>query len=93
MVKKTVVILGAGMSGLVAGYEFSKLGVPVHIIERLDVPGGLARTERYDDYYVDAGPHLFHTSSAEIIAYWHELFPGAFRTPALYGKNYVDGLY
>ncbi|PKO41830.1 MAG: hypothetical protein CVU30_12885 [Betaproteobacteria bacterium HGW-Betaproteobacteria-3] len=93
MVERSVVVLGAGMSGLVTAYEFARRGVPVRVIERLSVPGGLARTQRFDDYYIDAGPHLFHTSSPEIVAYWQNLFPGMFRTPALYGKNYVDGQF
>lgn len=93
MVKRSVVILGAGMSGLVTAYEFAKRGVDVRVLERLSLPGGLARTLRFKDYYVDAGPHLFHTSSPEIIAYWEALFTNIFRTPALYGKNYVDGAF
>jgi sialic acid synthase SpsE/protoporphyrinogen oxidase len=93
MVDRSVLIFGAGMSGLVTAYEFAKQGVPVRVLERLPIPGGLARTLRFDDYYIDAGPHLFHTSSPEIIAYWQSIFPGVFRTPALYGKNYVDGKF
>ena len=93
MVDRSVLIFGAGMSGLVTAYEFAKKGVPVRVLERLPIPGGLARTLRFDDYYIDVGPHLFHTSSPEIIAYWQSIFPGVFRTPALYGKNYVDGKF
>jgi protoporphyrinogen oxidase len=93
MVDKRVFILGAGMSGLVAGYEFLKKGVPVTIIEKFEVPGGLAKTIRYEDYYIDSGPHLFHTSNPEIIEYWKELFSDIFTMPSLYGKNYVEGKY
>lgn len=93
MVDRSVVVLGAGMSGLVTAYEFARRGVQVKVIERLPIPGGLARTLRFDGYYIDAGPHLFHTSSPEIVAYWQSLFPGVFRTPALYGKNYVEGKF
>ena len=93
MVRGKVVVLGAGMSGLITAYEFAKRGVSVLVLEKLPIPGGLARTMRYDDHYIDAGPHLFHTSSPEIIAYWESIFPEAFRTPALYGKNYIDGKY
>ena len=93
MVARKVVVLGAGMSGLITAYEFARRGVPVRVIERLPIPGGLARTLRFDNYYIDAGPHLFHTSSPEIIAYWQSIFPGVFRTPALYGQNYVDGKF
>jgi N,N'-diacetyllegionaminate synthase len=93
MVERSVFVLGAGMSGLITAYEFAKRGVKVRVLERLSMPGGLARTLRFDDYYIDAGPHLFHTSSPEIISYWQSIFPDVFRTPALYGKNYVDGKY
>lgn len=93
MVDRSVLVFGAGMSGLVTAYEFAKRGVPVRVLERLSIPGGLARTLRFADYYIDAGPHLFHTSSPEIVAYWQSIFPGVFRMPALYGKNYVDGKY
>lgn len=93
MVDRSIVVLGAGMSGLVTAYEFAKRGVSVRVLERLSIPGGLARTLRFDDYYIDAGPHLFHTSSPEIIAYWESIFPNVFRTPALYGKNYIDGKF
>ena len=75
MVTRSVIVLGAGMSGLVVAYEFAKRGVPVRVLERLPIPGGLARTLRFNDYYIDAGPHLFHTSNPEIIAYWQSLFP------------------
>ena len=93
MVDGSVIVFGAGMSGLVTAYEFAKRGITVRVLERLPIPGGLARTERFEDYYIDAGPHLFHTSSPEIIAYWQSVFPNVFRTPALYGKNYVDGKF
>lgn len=91
--EKVVYVLGAGMSGLVVAYEYAKRGLKVKVIERLQVPGGLARTMRFDGYYIDAGPHLFHTSNPDIIAYWGELFSDVFKTPTLYGKNYVDGLF
>ena len=93
MVDRTVIVIGAGMSGLVTAYEFAKKGVPVRVLEKLSIPGGLARTVRFDDYYIDAGPHLFHTSSPEIIAYWEEIFGSVVRTPALFGKNYIDGQF
>lgn len=93
MVDRSVLIFGAGMSGLVTAYEFAKRGVPVRVLERLSIPGGLARTLRFEEYYIDVGPHLFHTSSPEIITYWQNIFSDIFITPALYGKNYVDGKY
>jgi protoporphyrinogen oxidase len=40
---KEVLILGGGLTGLSAGYELSKAGYKVRIIERDSIPGGLAR--------------------------------------------------
>ena len=93
MVIAEAIILGAGMSGLVTAYELAKKGVNVRVLEKLSIPGGLARTIRFDGYYIDAGPHLFHTSNPEIITYWEELFPDVFRMPTLFGKNYIDGKF
>jgi sialic acid synthase SpsE/protoporphyrinogen oxidase len=84
-------IIGAGISGLVVAYELAKAGVKVIVHEKMAVSGGLARTERFDGYYIDAGPHLFHTSNPDIAAYWEHNFPGEFRFPALYGGNWIDG--
>lgn len=88
---REVHIIGAGVSGLVAALEFARAGYQVHVYEKDLVPGGLAKTIRYEDYYVDLGPHLFHTSNPDIVAYWESLFPGEFRFPALFGGNFLDG--
>lgn len=93
MVNKRVYVLGAGMSGLVCAYEFLKKGYQVVVYEKLKNVGGLSRTERYDAYYVDSGPHLFHTSNQEIISYWQKEFGSIFKMPSLYGQNYIDGQY
>ena len=43
---KTVVVLGAGISGLVVGYELAKLGYDFRILEARDRVGGLVWTVR-----------------------------------------------
>src|SRR5438046_8909922 len=43
---KRVVILGAGLAGMVAGYELSQLGHNVTILEARMRPGGRAHTLR-----------------------------------------------
>ena len=55
---KKVVILGAGMAGLVAGFELSKLGHDVTILEARTRPGGRVHTLREpfsDGLYAEAG--------------------------------------
>ena len=41
-----VAILGAGMAGLVAGYELQRAGYEIIILEARDAPGGRVRTLR-----------------------------------------------
>ncbi len=53
-----MLILGAGMAGLVAGYELSKLGHDVTILEARTRPGGRVHTLREpfsDGLYAEAG--------------------------------------
>ena len=55
---KKVAILGAGMAGLVAGYELSQLGHDVTILEARMRPGGRVHTLREpfsDGLYAEAG--------------------------------------
>ena len=56
--RKKVLILGAGMAGLVAGYELSKLGHDITILEARPRPGGRVHTLREpfsDGLYAEAG--------------------------------------
>src|SRR5882762_2130334 len=55
---KKVLILGAGMAGLVAGYELSELGHDVTILEARTRAGGRVHTLRepfLDGLYAEAG--------------------------------------
>lgn len=55
---RKVLVLGAGMAGLVAGYELSKLGHDVTILEARARPGGRVQTLRTpfsDGLYAEAG--------------------------------------
>src|SRR5712692_10339281 len=45
-----VVIIGGGPAGLTAAYELSKSSVPVVVLEKDPVVGGLARTVDYKGY-------------------------------------------
>src|SRR5690554_3755251 len=53
---KKVIIIGAGIAGLCAGYELKKLGVKVLLLEALpDHIGGRLRTLRKDGLQVELG--------------------------------------
>lgn len=51
------IIVGAGISGLLAALALSKEGKNVLIIEKSNILGGNCRTYEIDGYHVDTGPH------------------------------------
>lgn len=53
-----LLILGAGPAGLTAGYYAAKKGGNVHIIEKSQEVGGLAKTLKHGDILYDIGPHI-----------------------------------
>lgn len=61
--RQPVVILGAGLAGLAAGYELTKAGHQVTIVEMWDDVGGLARTIEKNGFRFDTGPHRWYTKS------------------------------
>src|ERR1044072_9191195 len=55
---KKIIIIGAGMAGLCAGYELTQAGHDVTILEARTIPGGRVHTIREpfsDGLYADAG--------------------------------------
>lgn len=55
-----VIIIGAGLAGLAAGRSLGAAGADYLIIEALDRPGGLCRTEVVDGFTFDYTGHLLH---------------------------------
>jgi protoporphyrinogen/coproporphyrinogen III oxidase len=52
----SVVVVGAGLSGLAAAYRMQRAGATVTVLESASGPGGRVQTERHGDYIVDTGP-------------------------------------
>jgi len=52
----SVVVVGAGLSGLAAAYRLRQGGATVTVLESASGPGGRVQTERHGDYIVDTGP-------------------------------------
>ncbi len=61
--RKRVLILGAGLAGLAAGYELTKAGHHVSLIEKETDVGGLARTLNVNGFRFDTGPHRWYTKN------------------------------
>lgn len=68
-----VVIVGGGMSGLAAAYEFTRRRVPVLLLEAAPAPGGVVKTERIDGCLIDAGPDALLTQKPAAIDLCREL--------------------
>ena len=80
---KKFVILGAGPVGLVTGYFLAKQKFNVEIYEMQNQVGGMCRTWKWRDFYVDTGPHIFHTSDKDLWKLWQKLFK----------NNLIEGIY
>jgi phytoene desaturase len=52
------VVIGSGFGGLAAAIRLGARGWRVTVLERLDRPGGRARTHRQDGFTFDAGPTI-----------------------------------
>ena len=72
--EKPVVVVGAGVTGLVCPHLLAKAGVRVIVVECLDDVGGLARSFRYHDEFVfDCGPHRFDVTNPSIGTYVRDI--------------------
>ena len=61
-----IVILGAGLAGLAAGYVLTRSGTDTLIIERDSTVGGLAKTIHRLDFRFDMGGHRFIANNKKI---------------------------
>ena len=59
MADKRVVVIGAGIAGLVAALRLAHLGLQVTVIERSQAAGGKVRAQEIDGQFIDAGPTVF----------------------------------
>lgn len=88
-----VIILGAGPAGLTAAYELVRHDVPVTVLERDPVVGGIARTEFYKGYGYDIGGHRFYTKMSEVHRLWHHVLGERLvRVPRL-SRIHYDGKF
>jgi len=89
---KKIVILGAGVTGMTAAYALSKKGFDITVIEKNDFVGGLASSFLYKDYYLDYGPHNFHTHLPWVIKFLEdELGVNLKKMPSRPAKIFFNG--
>jgi len=63
---KEVIILGAGLAGLGAGYTLSKSSMDIVVIEADKSVGGLAKTIKHHGFRFDLGGHRFKTNKQKV---------------------------
>lgn len=68
-----VIVVGAGIAGLVAAWDLSRAGADVTVLESERRPGGVIVTERRDGFLVEGGPDGFLASEPDLPALAAEL--------------------
>jgi len=63
-----VIVVGAGVAGLVAAWDLSRAGADVTVLESERRPGGVIVTEQRDGFVVEGGPDGFLASEPELPA-------------------------
>ena len=90
---RSAIIIGGGPAGLTAAVELGRLGIPVRVLERDRLVGGIARTESYKGYRFDIGGHRFFTKIGEVEKFWHDLLGGEFITRPRISRIFYQGKF
>jgi protoporphyrinogen oxidase len=72
-------ILGAGPSGLAAGYMLAKAGLKPVVLEKDKVPGGLMRSIKYREFSIDLGRKELYNRIAKVDALWSKILGSDYR--------------
>jgi oxygen-dependent protoporphyrinogen oxidase len=95
---RSVIVIGAGISGLVCAYRLKSLGVDTLLIEKSDRPGGVIRSDLIDGCLIERGPNST-TGTADVLGLvqelgvWDELVEGDPRAPAfIYFRGKLHGV-
>ncbi len=89
----SIVIVGAGISGLALGWLLTKAGKAVTLVERESTVGGLARSFHYDGFTFDIGPHRFRTEEPEIVDFIRKAAEDRFLNLSENAGVYLFGRY
>lgn len=67
-----VLVVGAGISGLVCAHALRKSGIDAQIVEASPRPGGVIRSERREGYLLELGPQSF-SATPPLLGLCHDL--------------------
>lgn len=94
--KRKVIILGGGISGLSVAWRLAENGFPVEVIELNPYFGGLAGCLRRGQYVFDVGPHYFVSEHDDIVKAVKGLFEDEIpvkekvKAKLFFNNRYVD---
>ena len=88
-----VVVLGAGLAGLATAYELTKAGVRVTILEKEDFAGGMAVSWKTGPYWLDHGPHRFHSRDKQLIEHLYEILDNEVVIRDRMSRIYMQGKF
>jgi oxygen-dependent protoporphyrinogen oxidase len=66
VIKKSVAIIGAGITGLTAAFALKRRGIPVTVYEAGPRVGGVIRSQRRDGFLAESGPNTILETAPEI---------------------------
>ncbi|MFP4282468.1 MAG: protoporphyrinogen oxidase [Opitutales bacterium] len=91
MAASTVLLVGAGISGLTTAYGLRKRGFEVTVLEADERVGGAIQSERIDGFLCEAGPNSMQVKTAAVRAFLAEVGLEDRITPAneAAGKRFV----
>ncbi len=85
------VVLGAGPSGLAAGYVLAKAGLKPVVLEKDKVSGGLMRSLRHGDFILDVGRKELYNRLEKVDTFWSALLKNDYREYQHRGGILFDG--
>ena len=73
MAEQSVIIVGAGIAGLTAGYELQKAGLDVLVLETNHYAGGRMATVEWEGHRIDIGAKFVTTSDQSLLSVVEEM--------------------
>jgi len=87
------VVIGGGPAGLTAAVELVRANVPVTVLEKDRLVGGIARTDNYKGYRFDIGGHRFFTKIGEVEKFWYDILQSEFITRPRISRIFYQGKF
>lgn len=88
-----IIIIGAGLAGLSAGYHLKKGGFKVTLYEKEKEVGGLCRSIRYNNLIFDYGVHVSFTSDEYVKDLFEKSVNGIYEEKQMLALNYWRGYW